>query len=403
MRLVNAPAVDRLLGFDDFVPPPPTGPLFDAVGKARNQWPVLIILTIVVAVTMSPLGVTGHGLYGLVLLIVNVALATVRLVGPDRLSARNRFLILCVAALFGALLIGFDPSSGAAVFCCYTAGHAGYSLPTRAAVVVAVCCSVFSAISVALHHGTGYLWAWQLLVGLTVLFGMTRQNRQQLLQLADEKVVETQRAAAAEARASALAERGRIARDLHDVLAHSLSGVNMQLNLAEALLESGRTDQARAAVDQARQMVTDGLADARSAVYALREETLELIPSIRSLLQFDHERLDAPTDSVALDAHRTATVLRIVTESVTNARRHAPGAPMTVTVRPGDAALTITVHNAAPSTPPTPSPGSGVGIVGMRERAAELGARLTAGPDPDGSWTVTLEVPTDTGQERQES
>jgi hypothetical protein len=198
MRLVNAPAVDRLLGFDDFVPPPPTGPLFDAVGKARNQWPVLIILTIVVAVTMSPLGVTGHGLYGLVLLIVNVALATVRLVGPDRLSARNRFLILCVAALFGALLIGFDPSSGAAVFCCYTAGHAGYSLPTRAAVVVAVCCSVFSAISVALHHGTGYLWAWQLLVGLTVLFGMTRQNRQQLLQLADEKVVETQRAAAAE-------------------------------------------------------------------------------------------------------------------------------------------------------------------------------------------------------------
>ena len=176
----------------------------------------------------------------------------------------------------------------------------------------------------------------------------------------------------------------------------------MKLNLAGALLDSGRTDQARAAVDQARQMVTDGLADARSAVYALREETLELIPAIRSLLQFDHEHLDAPTDSVALDARRTATVLRIVTEAVTNARRHAPGASTTVTVRKTDAALTVTVHNAAPTTRPASTTGSGVGIVGMRERAHELGARLIAGADPDGSWTVFLEVPTDTGQEHQE-
>jgi len=402
MASLNAAAVDRLLGFNDFTPPPPTGPLFDVAGKARNQWPVIVILAVAAGVTVSPLGVSGRGLYGLALLVVNIAFATVRMVSPDRLGPRHRFVILCAAALFGGLLIGFDPSSTAAIFACYVAGHAGYSLPTRAAAVVAVCCSGFSAAAVALDHGTGYLWAWHLLVGLTVLLGMTRQNRQQLLRLADEKVLETRRAAAAEARASALAERGRIARDLHDVLAHSLSGVNMQLNLAGALLDSGRTDQARAAVDQARQMVTDGLADARSAVYALREETLELVPAIRALLQFDHEQLDASTESVALDARRTATILRIVTEAVTNARRHAPGAPTTVTVGQIGAALSITVHNEPPATPAAPSPGSGMGMVGMRERAAELGARLTAGADPDGSWTVSLEVPTDAGQERQE-
>ncbi|WP_162140719.1 sensor histidine kinase [Jongsikchunia kroppenstedtii] len=403
MSFVNVAAVDRWLGFNDFTPPPPAGPLFDTIGKARNQWPVIVIIAVIAATTVSPLGVTGRGLYGLSLLIVNIAFTFVRLIAPDHLSPRRRFLLLSLAAVFGALLIGFDPSSAASVFCCYVAGHAGYSLPTRAAIVVACCCSMFSAIAVALHHGTGYLWAPTLLVGFTVLFGMTRQSRQQMLRLADEKVLETQRAATAEARASALAERGRIARDLHDVLAHSLSGVNMQLNLAEALLDSGRADQARTAVDQARQMVTDGLADARSAVYALREETLELIPAIRSLLQFDNEHLDAPTDSVALDARRTAAVLRIVTEAVTNARRHAPGAATTVTVQQTDTMLKVTVRNAPPATPPDPSPGSGVGIVGMRERAAELGALLIAGADPDGSWTVSLELPTDTGQERQES
>ena len=88
---------------------------------------------------------------------------------------------------------------------------------------------------------------------------------------------------------------------------------------------------------------------------------------------------------------------RTVQESLTNAARHAPGASCEVVVDGRAAAeVVIVVHSAAPATQPTPSaPGSGFGIVGMRERAELTGARLAAGPDADGGWTVRLTIPVD--------
>jgi signal transduction histidine kinase len=220
---------------------------------------------------------------------------------------------------------------------------------------------------------------------------------------AERLLAETRRANAEQARAATLAERARLAREIHDVLAHSLGALTAQLGAADTLLEDpladGTPHPARRHVRQARQLAAEGLQETRRGIAALRDEPLPLPELLHSLA--DAYRTDqlAPasvqvTGPVApLPADAGLAVYRTTQEALTNVRRHAPGAQLWITLQYGGGHVDLTVVNGPATRAHHESAGGGGhGLVGMRERAALLGAVVTAGPSDEG-WSVRLRLP----------
>lgn len=193
--------------------------------------------------------------------------------------------------------------------------------------------------------------------------------------------------------------RVALARDLHDVLAHTLGGLVVQLDAAEALLEAGQPDAARERVTGARSLAASGLGEARRAVAALRSpaEALEPCPpdrfevGVNDLLDA-HRGLGGTVDlirtgvPVTLSGEQANALQRALQEALSNARRHAPGAPVAASLAWHDDRVLLTVRNPLPQTrapsdaaaPATRSPEagrparSGYGLIGMRERFGAL-------------------------------
>lgn len=311
---------------------------------------------------------------------------------------------------------------------------------------------------------------------LAVLIGISRRQFRE----SQERQRQAERQAE---RAELLAQRSRAARDIHDVLAHSLGGLVLQLDAVEALLEAGAIDEAGRRAANARALAADGLAEARRAVRALREDPATEDPATGDLstgdlstgdlstgdlstgdlstadpslggpatdalvgggartgaatpgegwpssaqttdsaqrrTQTERERID-PGESglpavaqsgsleALVDAHRSFggeivlqgdlslaeldarhadAVVAVVREALTNARRHAPRAPVSLSVIVDGDAVDIVIAN--------PLLRDGSGIVGMRERFAELGGPATVEAElSDGEFVVAMHVPT---------
>lgn len=204
----------------------------------------------------------------------------------------------------------------------------------------------------------------------------------------------------AELAAAAVTERGRIATELHDVLAHSLSGAAIQLQGARKLAERDHASaQVREAIDRAGELVRDGLTNARQAVGALRGE-LPNVGQLESLV--DAFRNDANAEVILavegaarpLQPEASLALYRGAQEALTNIARYAPGAVTTVTLRyeSGRATLTVEDRVAEPAGTALAGLGGGRGLAGLRERVERAGGSLQAGPT-DGGWRVELDVP----------
>jgi signal transduction histidine kinase len=242
---------------------------------------------------------------------------------------------------------------------------------------------------------------------VALLSGVIRRQREERLEQSQLLLAETQLAREEQARAAALAERGRIAREIHDVLSHALAALSVQLETTDALLEGGRSDQARATLDRARQLTREGLSETRRAIGALRGDVLPLPDLVRALVDgyaedtgatatstVDGDPRDLPPDA-ALALYRTAQ------EALTNVRKHAPGADVRLRLCYEPEQVRIEVDNCArtdPSLrpPASPIPG-GYGLAGLRERAELVGGQFTAGPPPDSpdgqAWRVSVRIP----------
>ncbi len=361
-----------------------------------------IAVIIMSVITVDPIGVTGHGLWGSGLLTICAVCMLSRTV-PDRwVGDRGRLAIALIGAVAGGLLMAHDPSSWASAFAIITCVHAGIRFEAPVAAAVALTAGATAMASLAVHHGQGSSAPWWTgaLPMIGVIFGALRRSRTTSLRAAHDLVEQTQRTAASEAKAQALAERARVARDIHDVLSHSLSGVNMQLSMADALFDAGRDEQARQAVHRARGMVVDGLGEARRAVQTLREESIELQPTLTAMLSGDHERIEITGIPTDLDTAVTQTIVRTAQEGLTNARRHAAGATMLISLSYSPELTVLEVVNARSDrtlSRAAGDAGSGLGLVGMRERAALIGGTVPAGPVTDGQytggWRVRLEIP----------
>lgn len=200
------------------------------------------------------------------------------------------------------------------------------------------------------------------------------------------------------AETAALAERTRIARELHDVLAHSLAGLSVQLEAARVLLASGAgTERVLEHIERAHSLSSEGLAEARRAVAALREDTPPLPERLRDLVA----KHGSTATFVARGTERRLTpeaelaFFRATQEALTNVSRHAPGAEVAVELEYGAKEITLVVadHAAQGATRgATDGRRTGYGLVGMRERAALAGGTLSAGPSAEG-WRVEVRVP----------
>ena len=364
-----------------------------------NLRQVFIAVAVLAAcwIAVHPRGTSGTGLAVVCLLVACSLLLLVRML-PLPPWALNALLV--VSAIVAAALFALDRSGASAAFGFVVAGNAGFHLNTRDALIIAGLTSTLCAGVIVFHVGGGHLsnpWYLGALTGASVLVGIANRNRTDALRSAREAAMQAQLAAQSEARAQALAERGRIARDVHDVLAHSLAGVNMQLEVADAQLESGDLEAARAATRRAQSLVREGLVEVQRTVQSLREDALPLLDTLRSLLgsstrDGEIEVVGEPREPSV----RTAQALvRCAQEALTNAHKHAPDAAVALRIgyRPGH--IELTVRNAAPATGTRPlaGSGSGMGLVGMRERVALLGGSVRIGPDDAGGWQVHVEVP----------
>jgi len=202
-----------------------------------------------------------------------------------------------------------------------------------------------------------------------------------------------------QARAAALAERGRIASELHDVLAHSLSGAAIQLQGARKLADRDQSSPVlRDAIDRASELVKSGLANARQAVGALRGDALPTVAELPGLIESYktdmnlNATLHIEGQARTLPVNTSLALYRGAQEALTNVARYAPGSRTPVTVRYENDHTRLSVDNGVSATPPRDGMGGGRGLDGLRERIERAGGAISAGPTGDG-WRVEIEVP----------
>ncbi|MFK0169702.1 sensor histidine kinase [Streptomyces sp. NPDC090306] len=201
----------------------------------------------------------------------------------------------------------------------------------------------------------------------------------------------------AEAESAALAERARIAREIHDVLAHSLSAQLVHLEAARLLIERGADrQQILDRVVAARGMARDGLSETRQALSALRGDMTPLEDFLAELVGradgADRADIAVTGERRPLPAEASQAVRRVAQEALTNVRKHAPGARVRLSLEYGESEVTLDVRDFGGGSGELAGTGAGYGLLGMRERAELLGGSLDAGPVEEG-FAVTLRVP----------
>jgi signal transduction histidine kinase len=256
--------------------------------------------------------------------------------------------------------------------------------------------------------GLGTLGGYPLLIAATLSFGRNRRSYRVQAEQAAALLEQYERLRAEQRRADVLDERTRIAREIHDVLAHSLGALGIQIQAAKAVLTDHRDiDRAVEALTTAQRMAADGLTETRRAVHALRVDTLPLGDELAAAVETHRQRYQVPVTFETVGAARplppdaSLALLRAVQEALVNAAKHAPGEPIAVRLDYGRGDVRLSVVNnlnrAKAALGDTagargPSSAGGYGLTGMRERLRLLNGTLAAGPR-DAEWAVTAELP----------
>ncbi|MEU1282112.1 sensor histidine kinase [Streptomyces sp. NPDC005805] len=331
------------------------------------------------------------------------------LAGPALLLLRNRRPVAVVAGVCAVAFVYFA---------------AGYPYgPAFLPVAVACFAAIVSGHRRAAWWSLGLLWAGHLLVahwlyrhlppggddaapwgqeiGVTV-WVVAVLAASELVRVRREVWLRERAERAAAERRRADEERLRIARELHDVLAHSLSVINVQAGVGLALLD-GDPEQARTALTTIKSASKEALGEVRQVLDTLRapgDAPRAPAPGLDRLPELVEQAARA---GLAVDVRRTGPLpalppgtdlaaFRVVQEALTNVVRHSGSRAARVVIAHDAGRLVIRVDDDGPATA-REAGGSGNGLAGMRERAAALGGTIEAGPRPDGGFRVTAELP----------
>ncbi|HET7720178.1 MAG TPA: sensor histidine kinase [Acidimicrobiales bacterium] len=333
------------------------------------------------------------------------ALAGVLLVtGPAALVMRRRFPVAVYATAFASTL--------AYVSLGYPRGPVFLSLIVAFLTVVLAGHRVVGWVGLATGY-VAFLWAevvfqdvhapgWAALVGLAAWL-LVLAAAGEGLRIRRVRVEVAARTREEEARRRAGEERLRIARELHDVLAHNISLINVQAGVALHLMDE-QPDQARTALTAIKAASKDALGELRSVLEVLRHLD-EGAPRAPTAGLEDLDRLVSGATAAGIDVRVVTSgtprplppsvdlaAFRIVQEALTNVTRHAGQATATISLAYSDGGLTVSVEDDGRGVNGAGT-GTGNGIRGMKERAAALGGQVEAGPKPDGGFRVTASLP----------
>lgn len=276
--------------------------------------------------------------------------------------------------------------------------------PRREAFVAAAVLAAGAVISAIHVFGSSWLPAGAALVAVvaaTTALGLYIRTRRQLFEQLRERARRLQHERDQQATIAATAERTRIAREMHDIIAHHLT-VMVTLSEGAAAQVASSPERAGAAMRTVSETGRQALSDTRRLLGVLRDagdvasrtpqpDTAslgELVERVRGAgLTVRYRERGEPPDEPAV----RLAVYRVVQEALTNTLRHGgPGATADVQVvyRPDEVRVEVTDDGGA-AEPAAPLPGAGRGLVGMRERFEALGGRLDSGPRPPRGWQVT--------------
>jgi signal transduction histidine kinase len=342
--------------------------------------------------TPHPAGLQGLATWAAVaafLVVFSIAMRYPRLI-----------LILAAGALAVAmqLITSAGPATLAAIASVAVAGGRLDRLPGRLAGAL-ISFGMLGALAISVRHPTwgevasttsGLVFTF---VAATSL-GELRRAQRRTAALLEEVLAGRD----ARVRAAALDERARLAREVHDVLAHTLSALSIQLEGAWMLAEQHGCDPSIVqTLDRTTKLAREGLLEARRAVSSLRGDSPpgpDLLPAlvegferdtcIPAVLRVEGAACDLPPEA-RLALYRTAQ------EALTNICKHAEATRVLITLRYAPGEVTLEIENQGRPRP-TPLHGGGYGLVGLRERAELLGGRLEAGPTPDG-YRVRIGIP----------
>jgi signal transduction histidine kinase len=325
-----------------------------------------------------------------------------------RYRRRGLPIVLCViAAASGLTAVTAGSGQSLVAFAAVAAVSAGadFDPPSDIAATVAVVAAGVLPIWIAgplVGSGLGTLAGYPLLIAACTSLGRNRRSYRVQAEQSAALLEQYERLRAEQRRADVLDERTRIAREIHDVLAHSLGALGIQIQAAKAMLTDHRDiDRAVEALSTAQRMAADGLTETRRAVHALRVDTLSLAAELDGVVNTHRQRYQVPvtfeTSGVVrpLPPDASLALLRAAQEALVNAAKHASGEGIEVRLDYGERDVRLTVVNHLNGTAAAvhgPSSAGGYGLTGMRERLRLLNGTLLAGRRGE-EWAVTAELP----------
>jgi signal transduction histidine kinase len=346
-------------------------------------------------------GGQGEALGAAVALVVFCG-ATIAAMWLTQAGSRVQLALLVIAVVSAAALIGLQGNDAAFLGVFPAVCLAALVLPARLSALVAGVAA--GAVSAAwLANGRAPIAGIVLndfgILAFFLLSLFARRLRESN-QRAELLLAELEQTRAAQAQAAALAERQRLAREMHDVLAHSLSGLVLNLEAARLLARGGADSQVGEAIDRAHRLAKTGLEEARRAIGMLRDDALPSPERLAGLAAEFEAGTGVPCkvavtggSKPGLGTDGRLTFYRVTQEALTNIRKHARADRVEIRLayEPSGTRLTIEDFGSCRDRP-APADGTGYGLTGMRERAELLGGTLTAGPTGAG-FLVDLWVP----------
>ena len=316
---------------------------------------------------------------------------------------RRRFPLACYVVQFLCALATLQPPALGVVVALFLGLYSAGAYGSRPLLALAALAGTSLVLLVLFPGANPPLPAWglELVIGLGVwVAGIAMRERSARLREAERERELVARVAVAD-------ERARIARELHDVIAHSVSVMVVQAGAARRLV-SRQPDRAGEAMREVEGSGRDALTELRRLLGVLAERPEELVlapqPGLGQL-QALVGRIDAagvPVDLRVVGTPRPLppgldlTAYRVVQEALTNVMKHAAGARTEVLVEYGDRDLRLAVVDGGGPAGPANAAGSGRGLLGVRERVAAYGGDVEAGALPDGGFAVRARLPMET-------
>lgn len=311
-------------------------------------------------------------------------------------------VLLVTTGLAGAMLQWVHPQGPGFVLAYMALAGLGLALPRRNAVLLAVLVgAAIVAAEMATHPrpvaaGTSLAAGCSALFLATLLAGASRDAHES----AQSQLRQETRLAAAREEAAALTERQRIARELHDVLAHTLAGLALQLEGARLLADrTGADPRLAEQVASSQRLAREGMTSAKRAVEALRGDDLPGPAALPALVAQSRLAGLAVTLSVTgaprpVLTEASLALYRVVQEALTNCAKYVGrDALVTVALTWGASEVTAEIVDTGGSVDVPALPSGGYGLAGLAERAALAGGSLVAGPVPGGGWRVRVTMP----------